>query len=194
MIRQMRKLRSILNADVLFRLVLGAAFAYMIVGGWGMPRSSFGRPGLYPIFVGIFGLAIWIVLHLQAALRAMLKNRKTGAAGRIYDIAYELGDIPAEVIRRRTVQAFLMLVGLIVAIWLVNFQIAIPLFLLFYLRVVGKTNWWVAVGSMLALEVLIVVLFGDVAHVAWPQSLLEREAGISFQHLLGDPIRRILPL
>ena len=189
--RRIRKLEPFFRLDALFRLVIDVWFAYMIVAGLGMPKTSFGSPGLYPIFVGSIGLVVWLGLHVQDLVRGMRAQTKRG---RIFDIAYEFADIPGEVIRRRTLQTFAMLGGLMLGVWLLSFQLAVPLFLLVCLRVLGNATWRVTLLSMLALELLLVVLFGDIAHVAWPRSILESALGISFQNLLGGPFRRLLPI
>jgi hypothetical protein len=181
----------LISLDVLFRALIGVGFAAMIVAGLGMPRTTFGSPGLYPTFVGSIGLVVWIALHLQEAVRAVEKNTHRG---RIYDLAYEFADIPARMVHRRTIQTFAMLGALIVGVWLLSFQLAVPLFLLFSLRFQGKASWYVTVAWIVALELLIVVVFGTIAHVAWPRSILEAALGVSFQNILGGPIRRLLPL
>jgi hypothetical protein len=180
-----------LNLDILFRVAIGAGFLGLIVAGTGMPRTTFGSPGLYPIFVGTIGLVMWIGLHVQDLFRALSKHTHRG---RIFDIAYEFGDIPPRVIRQRTLQTFAMLAGLMVGVWLLSFQLAVPLFLLVSLRLMAGADWRVAVAWIIALELLIVVVFGDIAHVAWPRSILESALGISFQTILGGPLRRLLPI
>jgi hypothetical protein len=180
-----------LNLDVVFRLLIGLGFAYMIVAGMRMPRTTFGSPGLYPIFVGSIGLVMWLGLHIQDLWRAMAKHSQHG---RIFDIAYDFGDIPQRLVRQRTFQTFGMLAALMLGVWLLSFQVAVPLFLLIALRVMGGASWRVAIAWIVGLELLIVMVFGDIAHVAWPRSVLESALGISFQNLLGSPLRRILPI
>src|SRR5579864_6213114 len=177
--------------DMLFRLVIGVGFAYMIVAGTRMPRTTFGSPGLYPIFVGSIGLVMWLGLHIQDLWRAIAKRSQHG---RIFDIAYDFGDIPQRLVRQRTFQTFGMLAALMLGVWLLSFQVAVPLFLLITLRVMGGASWRVAIAWMAGLELLIVLVFGDIAHIAWPRSVLESAVGISFQNLLGAPLRRILPI
>jgi hypothetical protein len=183
--------RSYLTLDALFRLAIGAGFAYMIVAGLGMPKTSFGSPGLYPTFVGSIGLVMWSGLHIQAFWRTVSKHTHRG---RIFDIAYEFSDIPPRVVRQRTLQTFAMVGGLMLGVWLISFQLAVPLFLFVALRILGKSSWRMAIASMVVLELLIVVLFGDIAHVAWPRSILEAALGISIQNILGGPIRKLLPI
>lgn len=183
--------RGLIRLDVVFRLLIGAGFASMIVAGLGMPRTTFGSPGLYPIFVGSLGLIVWIGLHLQDAVRAF---RNHTHRGRIYDIAYEFGDMPPEVVRRRTLQTFCMLAALMLGVWLLSFQLAVPIFLLIALRLLARASWMTTLAWIVLLELLIVVVFGSIAHVAWPRSVLESALGVSFQTILGAPFRRILPL
>jgi hypothetical protein len=187
----MNKALRFLNLDILFRLAIGVGFAYMILAGSRMPRTTFGSPGLYPMFVGTIGLVMWIGLHIQDLWRSLAKHTHRG---RIFDIAYEFGDISPRVVRQRTLQTFVMLAGLMIGVWLLSFQVAVPLFLIVSLRVLAKARWVVALGWIIALELLIVLVFGDIAHVAWPRSVLENALGISFQSILGGPLRRLLPI
>ena len=180
-----------LNLDVLFRVAIGAGFASMIVAGAGMPRTTFGNPGLYPMFVGSIGLIMWIALHIQDLFRATVQHTHRG---RIFDISYEFADIPPRVIRRRTMQTFGMLAGLMLGVWLLSFQLAVPLFLFITLRLFATASWRITLAWIVALELLIVMVFGDIAHVAWPRSILEGALGVSFQNLLGGPLRRLLPV
>lgn len=183
-------MQRLLNLDALFRLTIGVGFASMIVAGLGMPRTSFGNPGLYPVFVGSIGLVVWLALHVQSLLRTV-EHKPTG---RIYDIAYEFGGIPRRVIRARTLQTFAMLGALMLGVWLLSFQLAVPVFIIVCLRFMGHARWSLTLAWALALELLIVVVFGDIAHIAWPRSILENALGVSFQNVLGGPFRRILPI
>ena len=182
--------RQLPSLDVLFRLAIGAGFGYMIVAGVAMPRTSFGNPGLYPVFVGSIGLVVWLALHLQVLARTV--EHKPGV--RIYDIAYEFGGIPPRVVRARTFQTFAMIGALMLGVWLLSFQLAVPLFLIVCLRILGHASWRLTLVWALILELLIVVVFGDIAHIAWPRSILENALGVSFQNALGGPFRRLLPI
>jgi hypothetical protein len=180
-----------LRLDLLFRFAILAWFVYMVIAGLRMPRTSFGNPGLYPVFVGCLGLLFWAGLHVQGLLR---RGRRTGGGARIYDIAYEFGDIPAHVIRQRTLLVFGMLGGLMLGAWLLSFHIAVPVFLYIALRRLGKASWPLALTWIVVLELLLVVVFGEIAHVAWPRTALEVALGVSFQSLLGAPFHALLAL
>jgi hypothetical protein len=186
----MRTARGLIRLDLVFRLLIGVGFAYMIVAGLAMPRTSFGTPGLYPIFVGSIGLVVWLGLHVQDALRTIRNHTQRG---RIYDIAYEFGDMPPELVRRRTLQTFGMVGALMLGVWLLSFQLAVPIFLCIALRLLARAGWPLTLAWMVVLELLIVVVFGSIAHVAWPRSVLENALGVSFQTILGAPFRRVLP-
>jgi hypothetical protein len=184
-------MNAVLRLDLLFRLLIGVGFAYMIVAGLGMPSTSFGTPGLYPIFVGSIGLVIWLALHIQDAIRTLRNHRHTG---RIYDIAYEFGDLAPGVVRHRTLQTFGMLGALMLGVYLLSFQLAVPIFVFVALRVLARADWRTTLAWLIVLEVLIVVVFGSIAHIAWPRSVLETLLNVNFQTILGAPFRRILPI
>lgn len=123
-----------------------------------------------------------------------MRTVEHGPGGRIYDLAYEFGGIPQRVIRARTLQTFAMISALMLGVWLLSFQLAVPLFLIVCLRILGNASWPLTLVWMLVLELLIVVVFGDIAHIAWPRSILENLLGVSFQSILGGPFRRVLPV
>jgi hypothetical protein len=87
-----------------------------------------------------------------------------------------------------------MLGALMLAVFLFSFQFAVPLFLFVSLRVLARADWRITVAWLVILELLIVVVFGSIAHVAWPRSLLESVLNVNFQQILGAPFRRILPI
>ena len=172
-----------LNFDVLFRAVLGAGFAYMIVVGLGMPETGMGNPGLYPVFVGSIGLGLWTIQTFQEVVRTL-----SGASqSRIYDIAFETSGISTTTVWLRTLWMFGMMGTLLLGVWLLSFHVMIPLFLLVYLRIVGRTQWWVASVIAVGAELPIVLLYGRVINTAWPESILEEALEISFQDILAAP-------
>ena len=179
-----KKASTIITLDVIFRAALGAGFVIMLVMASRMPSSSFGNPAVYPTFIGVIGLGLWAGLIVQD----LINGRRGRRQGRIYDIAFEVGHIPTFVVWLRTFAVFGMLGVLILGVWLLSFQLAIPLFLLVYLKVLGKTSWRLAISMGLTLEIPIVVLYGAVINTAWPDSVLEGLLGFTFQSILEKPV------
>jgi hypothetical protein len=89
-------------------------------------------------------------------------------------VAYEFGELAPEVSRRRTLQTFVMLIGLMLGVWLISFQLAVPLFVFVMLRLLARADWRIT--------------------LAWPRSVLESVLTVSFRQILGARFRHILPL
>ena len=176
--------QRIITLDVVFRGLLGVVFVGMIIAALGMPETSFGKPAAYPMFVGTVGLVLWVLSNINEVLGI----RRGREQSRIYDIKFETEGMSQLVVWLRTAWVFGIMGGTIVGVWLVNFHIAIPLFLITYLKFVGKVKWWVALLIALLVEIPIVVLYGAVIHTVWPESVIERIFDFSIQDLLDGPL------
>jgi hypothetical protein len=175
---------KIITLDVLFRAFLGVGFGIMIIRGLDMPQSSFGDPKAYPIFVGTIGLVLWAASNVNEALQLINKRKQ----GRIYDISFETEGISTVTVWLRTAWVFSIMVATILGVWLVNFHLAIPIFLISYLRFVGKMRWRSVLLVAIAMEIPIVILYGAVIHTAWPDSLVERVFDFSLQDFFDGPL------
>jgi hypothetical protein len=148
-------------------------------------KTGMGNPGLYPVFVGSIGLALWTVQTVQEIVMVLAGKSQS----KIYDIAFETAGVSTATVWLRTLWMFGMMGTLLVGVWLLSFHVMIPLFLLVYLRLVGKTQWWVASVIAFGAELPIVFLYGYVINTAWPESLLEKTLQISFQEILIAPLQ-----
>lgn len=180
--------QRIVTLDIVFRALLGFVFVGMIVAANGMPKTSFGDPSAYPRFVGVIGLVLWVASNLNE----MVSQLRGKQQGRIYDITFQTTGMSPLVIWLRTGWVFGIMGATIVGVWLINFHLAIPLFLIAYLRFVGKIKWWVAIVIGALMELPIGFLYGAIIHTAWPKSVLERVFDISLQEPF-DYLTRGLP-
>ncbi|MDA0799749.1 MAG: hypothetical protein O2826_09910 [Chloroflexi bacterium] len=178
--------RRYITLDVIFRALMGIAFVGMIVAASGMPKTDFGNPAAFPMFVGIIGLVLWIS-SIVNELVSFLKGRKQG---RIYDITFQTAGMRPLTVWLRTAWVFGVMGGTIVGVWLVNFHIAIPAFVIIYLRFVGKLRWRSTILLGFVMELPIAFLYGAIIHTVWPTSVLERLFDFSlqapFDYLLRD--------
>jgi hypothetical protein len=127
-------------------------------GGWG-PRS-----GLFPLVIGVPTLALAIVqlmLDLRGAGRGSL-SAEGGAAAL---------DLPADVVRQRSLLILGTIVGFAVAIWLLGFLVAIPLVSLLYMKASGE-SWLLAIAISLATVVVFFVTFVWWLNIPVPPGLL----------------------
>lgn len=185
---QASRLPAVLSLDTLFVLLVAGAFAYLVLEGAHLPRGS----GRYPVFIGSIGLVLVVLYIVKEVVQMRAARGQARERARILDIVYEVSGISRAQVWKRTAGFFGSFVVIIGGIWLLNFHVAIPLYLALYMRWFGRTTWRTALTTAVALELVIVVLYGVVIHTPWPESVVEAALRVSFQDLLGGPIHRLL--
>lgn len=179
------------SADLIFPILLGAAFIFVVVGGRGLPRGA----GSFPIVLGLLGLAL-LAVYVGREVYFARRARQSGTARtrlQILDLASRQNEVSRRDMGLRTVRVFGGLLALLAGVWLVSFHVAVPVYLLVYLRSFAKTSWRLTLGIAVAFELIIVVFYGLIVHVPWGESLVESIGGFSFQEILGNPIQPLLP-
>ena len=120
-----------------------------------------------PRVIALSGLALgtfYVLRHLV---------RPSRGESRIMDIGRTKTGDSNRVMMGRTVKALGSTVGLVAGIWLIGFQIALPLYVLLYLLVFGRTKWWIGVGWAVVFLVLIYGFFDLIIHIPWIDPVLE---------------------
>lgn len=175
----------------LFPVLLAAAFLFVVIDGRRLPRGA----GNFPFVFGVFGLAL-LVLYLVREAYFFRRARRSGVSRQrqqILDLDSDYSAVSATEVRDRTVRVFGSLAAITMGVWLVNFHIAIPLFLVSYLRAFSATSWRSTITLAIVFEAIIVVFYGLIVHVPWGESVIEDLGGFSLQQLLGGPIQALLP-
>jgi putative tricarboxylic transport membrane protein len=171
------------NSNGVFIAILGAFFVYFLAlstdwlnwlfADWSpleaakssdWPLSAARLPRLVSI-AGASLVAIYAVVHLS--------HERNDQTSHIMDIGRASVDLPRKILIRRTIKAIGTTVGLVLAIWLIGFQIAIPGYVMLYLWIFGKARWW---AILIAGAVFIVLLYGFfdlVINVTWLRPQLE---------------------
>jgi hypothetical protein len=180
----LQTIQRVVTLDIVFRVLLGVVFVSMIVMATRMPKTSFGDPSAYPMFVGIVGSALWIASNVNELVGKFNGRRQ----GRIYDITFETAGMSQRTVWLRTGWVFGVIGATIVGVWLLSFHIAIPSFVFLYLRFVGKVSWRVGILIAILIEIPIVVLYGGVIYTAWPVSVIEQIFDFSIQDVLDGPL------
>lgn len=111
------------------------------------------------------------------------------------DIGRTHTDDDRRVLMLRTAKAIGTTFGLVLAIWLIGFQIALPAYVFLYLFFFGHVRWWVALSWLVVFLVLIYGFFDEVIHIPWidpvlgdfiPDILKGRETITQFFNRLGQ--------
>ena len=74
--------------------------------------------------------------------------------------------------QRRTANIGAWIVGLFVAIWMIGFNIAIPLFVFLYLKVESREKWWFSLLFAGVGWAFVYGLFIRVLHIPFPEPQL----------------------
>jgi hypothetical protein len=79
--------------------------------------------------------------------------------------------VPMSVVVARAVKTFLWIIGLFAAIYFAGLIIAVPLFVLFYLRFQGGEKLWLSLKCSAAMALLLIGVFDLVLNVPWPTAV-----------------------
>ena len=75
--------------------------------------------------------------------------------------------------RRRTLNIFGWICSLFLLIWLVNFKIAVPLFVFLYLKFQARESLLISFMLATVMVILVVGVFGFILHVPWPDGVIQ---------------------
>ena len=149
-------------STVLSSIVL-AVFAYSIVGVWSYREEV----SSFPTTVGIAGTLLTLVIF-QREVRALRRLLSSGLRpGRSVLGQFNQGFEPLG----KVGVVFIFLVGLLPLTWLVGQEIAIPIFMLLYLKFWGKEKWPMTLGLSLGGWLFLRLVFEEVIHVNWYPSI-----------------------
>ena len=149
------------KAEIAFSLMMVLVFAFAVyeARGW----RIYAR--LLPWVLGFPMLALALA---QLALDIRKRRLKSGdRAGE------EAGaEIPAPVVRQRTLSIMAWLIGLFLAIWLLGFMPSILLFTFLYLKIESGEGWWFAILLSAATWGFMFGLFQWALSLPFPPGLL----------------------
>lgn len=155
------RLRVSLEAvgEIVLMILVGGFFVYLFVESLQWPLGSALMPW---IAVGI-GAPFWLYRMLVLIVRAK------EAPAQIMDIGFRTADDPTGE-KARFFRICFFIVGLYLAIWLFGFHVALPLGMLFYLRVYGEVSWWWSLVVALMFLALIVGVYDRMLGAVWHEA------------------------
>jgi putative tricarboxylic transport membrane protein len=140
----------------LFTLVIATIIAVAL-----FQSRNFGfRAGLFPWVIGIPTLLLALV-QLTKDITMQKKER-----------AGDYETIPPAVVRRRTLSILGWTLGCFLAIWLLGFSYAVPLFIFLYLKLEGREGWLMSVAVTFFSWLFFYALFERMLNVPFPDPLL----------------------
>jgi Tripartite tricarboxylate transporter TctB family len=140
----------------LFTLIIATTIAVAL-----FQSRNFGfRAGLFPWVIGIPTLLLALV-QLTKDVTLHKKER-----------ASDHEAIPPAVARRRTLSIIGWTLGCFLAIWLLGFSYAVPLFIFLYLKLEGREGWLMSVAVTFFSWLFFYALFERMLNVPFPDPLL----------------------
>jgi hypothetical protein len=149
------------------RASLALGVIIMACSGWAVYAATAWpwKAALFPIAIGlpVFCLAAaevgWVLFGSSKAERAMDFQMSA--------------DVPAPLAARRTAQAAAWMMGFFAVIALVGFPVAVPLFVLLYLRLQGREPWLFSIIFSAAVWGFFHAVFQRLLNLPFPQGWLQ---------------------
>lgn len=153
--------------DLVLSVVIATTFVYAVYEA----RDWAEEASLFPLAVALPGVAL-------AIAQIVISIRSRGAAAEAVP-ADEEGTLPAGERSKRTAEIAGWILAFFAAVWLIGFQIAVPLGAVAYLRIAAREGWLPSAVVAAGCWALVVGVFDRVLHVPMPAGELLRILGVS---------------
>ncbi|MBT7267721.1 MAG: tripartite tricarboxylate transporter permease [Rhodospirillaceae bacterium] len=178
---------SKLNTDLFLTLGVMVLFALAVSGAteWDEMRSrimpqSIGTGGIVfaglLLFVHVFVSPEYIAAIKGRTVRDKVQHQDDAAIDEVevqhFDLTTDFGDLTVNDIRLRGFAYFAWCIGFLVSAMVIGLMPAMFIFIVSYIRWHGKESWTMALSVAVPLWLLAYMLFHQVLHVPWPQSVL----------------------
>jgi hypothetical protein len=157
------------------RLELAFTSSLLVAISWGLyaGRGWNATTALFPRAVGFPMLFLLIgILGMEAAKGRSREHDRNGHSEDL-DPEAVFGERAARMMRY-----FGWLLGFVVAIWAIGIALAIPIYILTYMRIEGRYAWRTCVVYASVTAGLITIVYGYLFRVAWPEGALLRSLGV----------------
>lgn len=155
------------RASLLLAVAIAALSAWAIFSALAWPWKA----KLFPLVISIPLLCLALAEVLWVLLGAT-----SGARAADFRLSEEH---PPEVVRRRTLIAVAWIAGFFVLVLLLGFLVAVPLFVLAYLKLQGKEGWLFAIAFTALLWAAFYGLFDELLHLPFPAGWLLEWLGLA---------------
>lgn len=166
-------------------VIMVVLFAFILIDGAGQPIQA----RLFPMTVGIVGLTLSIIQLLKEIVVLVKRGRAHAVEGYTEEPEADSSDpsgasdfaITAEektkIGRLRAAEQFLWLGGLLLALWLIGFHVAVPLMVGLYL--LRHRESWIIIGGVSAgVAVVVWAVFDNLLNLPFPTGILVRMLGL----------------
>ena len=128
---------------------------------------------LFPLVIGVpmFALALAQVGKDALAMRSDPFQEGPPVLESIPDVPTDRS-VPTHLVFRRAGGFYGSAIGLYLLILMVGFHVAVPLFLIVFMRFYGKASWTLVLVVTSAILALMFGVFDQLLHVPWPEPLI----------------------
>ena len=149
----------------LFALFWIGFFIYIVRETLVVIRPKDVRPAIFPLVIGVPSLALAVLAFCQEFLKTFrgVGQSKPSAATLSLDSA---------LVQRRTVSVISWIIGFFLAIWLLGFNIAVPVATFLYLKVGARERWPLTTSLTLLAWLFFYGLFDYSLHLPFPKGEL----------------------
>ena len=146
--------------------------AIMICSGWAIFAAA-----SWPWKAALFPIAIGIPVFCLAAAEVAWALFGSDATEKAMDFEFS-GNVPAQIVLRRTVQTAAWMLGLFGAIAALSFPIAVPLFVFLYVKLQGRESWLFTIIFSTAVWGFFYVVFDRLLHLPFPAGWIQTAVGL----------------
>lgn len=159
------------SVSVAMNVVMALVFVGAIFSALEWPIHS----RAFVLAIAIPGLILTIIHFIRESWR---RRSADGPATPSYADTPLDADVPPEIMRKRMVNVFAWIFGLFGLIWMVGFEIAVPLFTFSYLKFQARESLLLSgvIGGFMI--VLVIGVFNLILHVLWPKGMLQTWLGL----------------
>jgi hypothetical protein len=155
---------TVRTAELLMALMMGAFSIYLMVKSYELPvgwiKGSGPGGGTWPFWLS----AIMLASCLGILFNWFRKHGPIASSTRVYIQSHVLGDVAAVAASLIVTVALFSYIGI---------YGALPLFLLFYLRILGRHSWWLSITLSILIPVVIFYFFEITLKIILPKGITE---------------------
>jgi len=130
---------------------------------------------LYPFAIGI-PMLIFAIVQVILDLKGV--KAKQSSDGAPMDFQFQQNNLPADVVRKRTITMFAWMFGFFMAIWLFGYVVAIPLMVFSYLKFQSNESWRLSVTLTVIAFVFFYSLFVKLLTLPFPDGAVQTMLGL----------------
>ncbi len=152
---------------------LALGLGIMIISAWAVVSAMH-----WPWKAALFPLVLGIPVFCMAAAEVLWTLFGSTTRGEVMDFQLS-SHLPDKVTRSRMLVAIGWMLGLFVAVVLLGFPIAVPLFVFLYVKLQGREGWRLSLVFTLVVWGIFYGLFDRLLHLPFPAGWIQTWAGLA---------------